>query len=109
MTPLIGTPKQIAWAETIRADMLKEFNNCMSVLMHQNKLPAQFFEWALIIEKAAKQNSDAGDWIRFKGKFYSVAARTGLLHDLRNKLDWSHEEEKAIGYGVFDRLKEIAI
>lgn len=109
MQPLIGTPKQILWAEKIREQMTSNFVSYMEVLHRKKKIEPEFFSWAEIIFENMLNNTDAGDWIRFKDQHYSIAARVGLLGQLRERLGWSYEEEKAIGYGAFDRLKEIAV
>lgn len=109
MRTLIGSPKQIAWAENIRKELDMKFTNGIEGLRELG-CDQQLVNQAIIVKNQAMNNKDAEDWIEYRsGQMYRLADRLGFIGDLEKLLGWSKEEVNAIGHGIFDRITEYAI
>lgn len=106
---LIGSPKQIDWAEKIRIDLDFKFDQGIRGL---NRLTenGHLFHLAKITKIVAFEQRDAAVWIDHReGRMFSIAERAGLVGSLLKRLNWEQEERKLIGIEIFDKICDYTI
>lgn len=107
---LIGSVKQIDWATKIRSRLDFEWRQGICGLMKMTITPSLTMQANIVLNQAMKQH-DAQVWIenRDTRAMYTIADKAGLVGQLRNRLGWSIEEEKAIGREIFDKICDYSV
>lgn len=112
-TELIGSPKQIAWAEKIRSQLVLQWNEGYKGFALLNYHPgfAMLLQKLRVVINAACEQRDAEVWIDHRNlpALYDIAQRAKLIGQLRNELGWTAEEEREIGRKIFNRISDYAI
>jgi len=106
---LIGSPKQIDWAEKIRVDLNFKFDQGTTGI---GKLTGfgKLYAWSRIVKLVAFEQRDAQVWIENReGQMFSIAERVGPIGTLLKRLNWEQEERKLIGIEIFDKICDYAI
>ena len=106
---LIGSPKQIDWAEKIRIDLDFKFDQGIRGL-HNLTENVFLFRLAKITKAVAFEQRDAAIWIDHReGQMFSIAERVGPIGTLLKRLNWEQEERQLIGIEIFDKICDYAV
>lgn len=101
---MIGSEKQIKWAEQIRNDLSQKWNNAINNLVLQG-ISEEFENVLTEVYVTACQQQDAGAWIENQmGKMYTIAEHGTQIGSIRRKFEWSIEMEQKIGFETIDKI-----
>lgn len=101
---MIGSDKQIAWAEKIRNDLSQKWNNAINNLVLQG-ISEEFEKTLTEIYVTACAQQDASIWIdNQSGKMYTIANHGKQIGGFRKRFEWSIEMEQKIGFETIDKI-----